>query len=63
MTGETEKGKSINVINRCLPRNSNFVMVQAARTPKTVPSGTQTAAVSSVRRMALSVSVSPSALT
>ena len=34
MTGETENGKSINVSNKLLPRNSNFAIDQEAATPK-----------------------------
>ncbi len=56
MTGETANGRSISVISRLLPRNSNFAMAQAAQMPKTVLAGTTIAAVSSVRRIAARVS-------
>src|SRR6266702_1533236 len=52
ITGETEKGRSINVINRLLPRNSNLVIVHAAATPKTRLIGTAMAAVSKVSSIA-----------
>ena len=45
MTGETEKGRSIRVSSRLLPRNSNFAIAQAAQMPKTVFAGTTIAAV------------------
>ena len=34
MTGETEKGRSIKVISKLLPGNSNLAMAQAAAMPK-----------------------------
>ena len=33
ITGETENGRSISVISRRLPRNSNFAIAHAAATP------------------------------
>ena len=42
----------MSVIRKLLPRNSNFAMHQAAVMPNTVFSGTTTAAVVSVRRIA-----------
>ena len=35
MTGDTEKGRSISVIRKALPLNSNLAIAQAAATPKT----------------------------
>ena len=61
MTGETEKGRSISVIRKALPLNSNLAIAQAAATPKTRLSGTEIAATRSVRRIADSVSGSASA--
>ena len=61
MTGETENGRSISVIRKALPLNSNLAIAQAAATPKTRLSGTAIAATSSVRRIADGVSGSPSA--
>ena len=51
-TGETENGRSINVIRKALPRKSNLAMAQAAAMPKTAFSGTAMAAVSRVSRIA-----------
>ena len=56
ITGDTANGRSIRVISRFLPRNSNFAMHQAAATPKTRLSGTAIAAMSSVSFAALSAS-------
>ena len=61
ITGETENGRSISVISRLLPRNSNLAIAQAAATPKTRLSGTAIAAASSVSRIAASASGSTSA--
>ena len=55
-TGETENGRSISVISRLLPRNSNLAIAQAADKPKTRLSGTAMAATRSVRRIADCVS-------
>ena len=63
MTGETENGRSISVIRKALPLNSNLAIAQAAATPKTRLSGTAIAATSSVSRIADSVSGSASAST
>src|SRR5579883_1856044 len=51
-TGETAKGRSINVIKMAFPRNSNFAIAHDAARPKTRFSGTLMAAMSSVNRMA-----------
>ncbi len=56
ITGDTASGRSMSVISTLLPRNSNLAIAQAAASPNTVLIGTTTAAVSSVRRMAASVS-------
>ncbi len=63
MTGDTENGRSINVISRLLPWNSNLVIAQAAATPKTRLSGTAIAAVSKVNSIAASASGSVIAAT
>src|SRR5690606_6407873 len=52
MTGDTENGKSIRVVSRCLPRNSNLAIAQAAATPNTRFSGTEITAVSKVSLIA-----------
>ena len=52
MTGETEKGISMRVVNRCLPRKSNFEMAQAAQRPKTVLTMTAMTVAIKVRRRA-----------
>ena len=46
ITGETASGRSMSVIRKLLPRNSNLAIAQAAASPNTVLSGTTTAAVS-----------------
>ena len=56
ITGEIASGRSMSVISTLLPRNSNLAIAQAAASPNTVFTGTTTAAVSSVRRMAAAVS-------
>ena len=56
ITGETASGRSMSVIRKLLPRNSNFAMAQAAASPNSVFSGTTTAAAVSVRRIAAPVS-------
>ncbi len=56
ITGETANGRSIRVIRRFLPGNSNLEMHQAAATPKTRLSGTAMDAVSSVSLAALRAS-------
>ena len=61
ITGETANGRSISVISRLLPRNSNLAIAQAAARPKTRLSGTAIAATSSVSRIAASASGSVSA--
>ncbi|MNC40652.1 hypothetical protein D3C75_893770 [compost metagenome] len=44
ITGDTAKGKSINVTRICLPRNLNLVITHAAATPNIVFNGTVIAA-------------------
>ena len=61
ITGETENGRSIKVINRLLPRNSNFAIAHEAARPNTTFNGTAIAATSKVRRMADQASGSASA--
>jgi hypothetical protein len=61
MTGLTEKGRSISVIRKLLPLNSNLAIAQAAQRPKTRLSGTAMAATRSVRRIAATVSGSTTA--
>ena len=56
MTGETEKGRSIRVISRLLPLNSNFAMAQEAVRPKMTFRGTAIAATVKVSRIAASAS-------
>ena len=51
-TGDTENGRSISVIRNALPRKSNLAIAQAAAMPKTALSGTATAAVIRVSRIA-----------
>ena len=58
ITGETENGRSISVISRLLPRNSNLAMHQDAATPKTRLSGTAMAATSTVNWIAETASCS-----
>src|SRR6185436_3014441 len=60
--GDTASGRSISVIRKLLPRNSNFAMHHAAVIPNSVLSGTTTAAVMSVSRIAARVSGSPKLL-
>src|SRR5688572_1276576 len=59
-TGDTANGRSISVISRFFPGNRYLEINHAAETPNTMLSGTAIAAVSSVRRIADSVSGSPS---
>jgi hypothetical protein len=47
-TGDTENGRSINVMSSVLPRNSNLAIAHAAARPKTTLSGTLIAAMSKV---------------
>ncbi len=61
ITGDTENGRSIKVVNRLLPLNSKRVIAQAAATPNTVFNGTVTAAVNKVNLIAASVSGSDNA--
>jgi hypothetical protein len=61
ITGDTENGRSINVVNRLLPLNSKRVIAQAAATPNTVFNGTVTNAVNKVSLIADSVSASDNA--
>ena len=61
MTGLTENGRSISVIRKVLPRNSNFAIAQAATTPNTKLRPTEIAATSSVSLIADSASGSASA--
>ena len=63
MTGDTEKGRSISVISKLLPWNSNLVIAQAEATPKTRLSGTAIAAVSNVNSIAANASGSVIAAT
>ena len=56
ITGDTEKGKSINVIKKSFPRKSKRVIAHAAATPKMVFSGTVINAVNNVKRIAASIS-------
>ncbi len=51
-TGEIENGRSIRVIRKALPRNSNLAMHQAAATPNTRFTGTAISAVIRVSLMA-----------
>src|SRR5258706_6043245 len=51
-TGETEKGRSIKVIRKVLPRNSNLAIAHAAAKPNTTFIGTLMTATSKVRRIA-----------
>ena len=44
MTGDTANGRSISVVSRFLPRNSNFAIAQAAESPNTRLAGTAMAA-------------------
>ena len=60
MTGDTENGRSISVVRKALPLNSNLAIAQAAATPKTRLSGTAMAATSKVSQIADSVSGSAS---
>ena len=55
-TGETENGRSINVVSNCLPRNSNLAIAHAAATPNTTFKGIAIAAANKVKRMADKVS-------
>jgi hypothetical protein len=52
MTGDTANGRSMSVIRRLLPWNSNLAMAHAAAIPNTVFTGTTIAAVSSVSLIA-----------
>src|SRR3954462_9086606 len=61
MTGLTENGKSISVIRKVLPENSNFEIAQAATRPKTRLTPTEIAATNSVNLIADSASGSASA--
>src|SRR5690606_29860004 len=61
MTGETEKGRSIRVMRKDFPLNSNFAIAHEATRPKTRLAGTEIAATKSVRRMEASASGSTSA--
>src|SRR3954451_1196103 len=61
ITGLTENGRSISEIRNVLPRNSNFVIAQAAIKPNTRLRLTEIAATVSVNRIAESASGSVSA--
>src|SRR5205823_3449334 len=63
MTGETENGRSINVISTLLPRKSNLAIAQAAATPKRRFAGTAITAATNVSRIAASASGSTIAAT
>src|SRR4029077_2591449 len=56
ITGETEKGRSINVMRKLLPGNWNFAMAQAAAIPKIRFSGTAMAAAVKVSQIAAAAS-------
>jgi hypothetical protein len=56
ITGETASGRSMSVIRKLFPLNSNLAIDQPAAKPKTVLMGTTTSAVIRVRRMAARVS-------
>ncbi len=56
ITGEIASGRSMRVMSTLLPRNSNLAIAQAAARPNSVLTGTTTAAVISVRRIAATVS-------
>ena len=56
ITGETASGRSMSVIRKLFPLNSNLAIDQPAAKPKTVLMGTTTSAVIRVRRMAACVS-------
>src|SRR6202158_2753357 len=56
IAGATASGRSISVVSRFLPRNSNRVISHAAANPKIRLSGTTTAAVSRVSFIALRAS-------
>lgn len=61
MTGLTENGRSISVIRKVLPPNSNLAIAQAATRPNTRLSPTEIAATISVSLIAASASGSASA--
>src|SRR5437868_7524753 len=63
ITGLTENGRSISEISTVLPKNSNFVIAQAAITPNTRLTVTEMAATASVSFIADSASGSVSAET
>ena len=56
ITGETASGRSISVMRKLLPWNSNLAMDQAAARPKTMLIGTTTSATVNVKRIAARVS-------
>src|SRR4051794_3853937 len=56
ITGDTVKGRSIREISKALPRNSNFVIAQAAATPKIALSGTEISTATAESFMADKVS-------
>ncbi len=56
MTGDTASGRSMSVMRKLLPLNSNLAMDHPAANPKTVLIGTTTSAVIRVRRIAARVS-------
>ena len=56
ITGETAIGRSMSVISRCFPGNSNFAIAQAAAMPKARLSGTAMPAVMRVSLIADRVS-------
>jgi hypothetical protein len=56
ITGDTAKGRSMRVMSRCFPGNSNLAMHHAAATPKIRFTGTAMLATSSVSLAALSAS-------
>src|SRR3546814_19258563 len=60
-TGDTEKGRSIRVMRKLLPRKSNLVIAHDAVTPKIMFKGTAMAATSSVSFIAESASGSATA--
>ena len=60
-TGDTAKGRSISVISRLLPLNSNLAMAQAAATPNRMLKGSTASAMTMVSQIAERVSDSFSA--
>ena len=57
-TGETENGRSIRVISRLLPLNSNLAIAHEAARPNATFAGTEIAATVSVSLIAACASAS-----